>query len=135
MEYKVLSGVLVPTSGHRANGSTIIRFKNHYIEDDALHHHDLDPKDWKHLNLDKSFRQDPCVTVALRRVTFIDRDVSPTGRSVSAQRKDFNLGTVFVGENDGEEDDGSRGLKVSWRTQGEETEVREISYMIMGEVD
>jgi hypothetical protein len=42
---------------------------------------------------------------------------------------------VFVGENDGEEDDGSRGLKVSWRTQGEETEVREISYMIMGEVD
>jgi hypothetical protein len=92
MEYKVLSGVLVPTSGHRANGSTIIRFKNHYIEDDALHHHDLDPKDWKHLNLDKSFRQDPCVTVALRRVTFIDRDVSaPVDLSAHSARTSISV--------------------------------------------
>lgn len=123
MAMRVLSGIIIPRSGYRQSGSATIDFHPHRISGDVTQPNSSDIEE---VGPDEPFNSEPCKTVSLRRIRFDDQDHSRPSEAVNVDKKDFNIDDSF---------DRTRrnSLTVSWDTDGSGAEIREISYMIIGD--
>jgi hypothetical protein len=127
MAQRVLSGLILPKAGFRQAGTATIDFSPHSISGDVIQ---PGREDMAAFGPNDDFNSEPCKTVSLRRVIFSDQDHSRPRDAVNVDRKEFDIG-----------DDYHRAggkftsLVVNWDTDGRGAEIREISYMIIGETD
>jgi hypothetical protein len=120
MALRVLSGVILPAAGFRSNGDATIDFVGHAITGNV----DACPRDKMHqMGPSVAFNGEPCVIVALRRVRFNDQDHSRPSEAHNDQ-KDLNVDHSL---------DGTQRMRVHWKTDGAGAEIREISYMVVGD--
>ncbi len=123
MAMRVLSGLILPRSGFRHSGSATIDFHPHRVSGDVSQ---PVSGDMEEVGPDEPFNSEPCKVVSLRRVRFGDQDHSRPSEAVNVDTKDFNIG-------DGFDRTRRNSLTVSWDTDGRGAEIREISYMIIGD--
>jgi hypothetical protein len=123
MAMRVLSGVILPHPDFRHCGSATIKFHPHSVSGDVS---PIESEDMEEAGPDAPFNSEPCKTVSLRRIKFDDQDHSRPSEAVNVDRKGFNIDDKF---------DGTRknSLTVLWEADGSGAEIREISYMIIGD--
>lgn len=125
MALRILSGLIIPRSGFRHSGSATIDFHPHSIGGDVVQ---PGGGDIEEVGPNEQFKSEPCKIVSLRRIRFADQDHSRRSQAVNVDNKDFNINDSF---------DRTRrnSLTVSWDTDGRGAEIREISYMIIGDAE
>ncbi len=124
MALRVVSGIILPTHGHRQAGTAVIHFHPHRVEGDV---EPASPEDVGTAGPDGPFVERPCKMVALRRVSvrYTDRD-SILGGEGRTYTEGWDLDDWF-------DDTGRESLTVRW-DGGAASEVLEIAYQITGEV-
>jgi len=114
MTLRVLTGVIVPDNNRRASGSAVISFNPHTVAGDA-NGVELDTA-----GAGGNFSNRPGKVVSLREVKIRDKDTFAGGSHDDFIRvHDNGLSTSQI--------------EVEWNTTGG-SEVRELSYMIVGDV-
>lgn len=122
---RILSGVLLPKQGCRTTGQAVIHFLPHRIEGDV---EQPSSEDMAATGPEAPFAGAPGKMVALRRISvrYTDRD-SILGGEGRTYHEEWNLDDWF-------DDSGRANLTVRWEGGGR-SEVLEIGYMIVGEVE
>lgn len=125
MASRTLSGILLPSHGHRTVGRAVIHFLPHRVEGDV---EPPAPEDFAAVGPEARFAAQPAKIVALRRlsVRYTDRD-SILGGEGRTYHEEWNLDDWFDGT-------GRESLTVRWECGGA-SEIREIGYMIVGETE
>jgi hypothetical protein len=123
MALRVLSGIIKPSSGFRHRGNAVIDFADHSVNGNV----DAVGSQWmEQIGPNAPFNEEPCKMLALRWITFSDQDHSRPSEAVNVDRKSFDIDSWL------DPTMGNR-LNVRWETDGIGSEIREISYMIVGD--
>lgn len=122
MAIRILSGFIVPNAGKKNAGDAVVNFNPYHVAVSS----DATGSELKAVGPERDFLAGKiCKQVSLRHIAFNDQDHSKHSEAVGEDTKIFNLGDEF---------NGNTSLTINWGTSGKGAEIREISYMIIGEV-